>query len=451
MRLLIKNGHLVDPSTNLDCISNLYVEDGKIVSITNDVLDADEVIDASGLIVSPGFIDIHMHEDKYLEDKDRLDDSMSTSALAMGVTLDVGGNCGENSCNPLKYFELIDRDGGPTNIALFIGHSYLRDTYLKHNKYKPISDDDISLMCDKAKEYLSKGCLGVSFGVKYVPSADYRELLSLAKTCTKEDRLVSSHVRQDEDEVFAACEELANLAKDAKIRVEFSHIGSMGGYGQMSQLLSQIDDYRKQGIDISADCYPYDAFCTSIGSTTYDDGFLDRYHSDYSHVLIASGKYKGQFATKQIFDEVRNNDPEAKAIGFFMKKEDVDMAYSKDYVMVGSDGTRTNGSGHPRASGSFARFIEDYIATNKISLSEGINKMSCLAAKQLKLRNKGTLRIGADADITIFDLSNVKDNATYIEDLLTPSGIEYVIINGEIALKHGEIINNHLGKSVRIY
>lgn len=124
MKLLIKNGHLVDPSTNLDSISNLLIEDGKIVSITNDDVDADETIDAKGLIVSPGFIDMHMHEDKYNPDTNHLEDSMSISALKMGVTLDVGGNCGENNCDPIKYFELMDRDGGPVNVALLCSIIY---------------------------------------------------------------------------------------------------------------------------------------------------------------------------------------------------------------------------------------------------------------------------------------------------------------------------------------
>jgi len=450
MRILIKNGHVVDPSTNLDEVTNVLIENGKIAAISNSDFSANQVIDASGLIVTPGFIDIHMHEDKYIDDFDCLDDSMAKSALHMGVTLDVGGNCGDNYVDPIKYFSLIDRDGGPVNVALFIGHNYLRDICVKHDKYKPITDEAIDLMVLKANEYLDLGCCGVSFGVKYVPGADYREILALTKTCSKSDKLVSSHVRQDEDEVFDACNELMMQARDAQVRVQFSHIGSMGGYGQMNQLLKQIDEYRANGIDMKADCYPYDAFCTSIGSTTYDDGFLARYNSDYDHVFMASGKYKGQYCTKAIFDEVRRDDPNAEAIGFFMNKEDIDLAYSKDFVMVGSDGVRNDGSGHPRASGSFARFIQDYIASNKISLLEGINKMSCMAAKQLKLSNKGTLKVGADADITIFDLYSVKDNATYLFDKLTPIGFKYVIINGQIALKNDEIVNDKLGKAVKL-
>ncbi|MDO4940207.1 MAG: amidohydrolase family protein [Erysipelotrichaceae bacterium] len=445
--LLIKNGRVVDPCQQLDKITNVLINDGKICSITDDEPHADQVIDATNKIVSPGFIDIHMHEDPFVDNKPTF--SMAKSALLMGVTTDIGGNCGDNNYDPIKYYEYLDKNGSYVNLGLFVGHTSLRQRF-NINKYKPTTNDVIDKMTKIAKDYLDYGLLGVSFGIKYVPGSTTDELVRLASLCHESNKLVSCHVRQDEDEVFAACEELKEIARLAKVRVQFSHIGSMGGYNQMNQLLKQIDEYRSLSIDMCCDCYPYDAFCTSIGSTTYDDGFLDRYHSDYSHVYLASGIYRGQYCDEKLFNEVRNNHPNTATVGFFMKQQDIDLAFAKDYVCVGSDGTRDNGHGHPRASGSFPKFISDYIKTNKITLSEGINKMSCLAAKQIGLKNKGNLIPGSDGDITIFDLNEIQDCATYQDDLIPPKGINYVLIDGKIAMNEGNIINNNLGKAIRI-
>lgn len=445
--LLIKNGRVIDPSQNLDAVTNVLIDDGKIFALDNNIDSADIVIDATNRIVSPGFIDIHMHEDPFVDGKPTF--SMAKSALLMGVTTDIGGNCGDNNYDPIDYYKYLDKHGSYVNLGLFVGHSTLREKF-NINKYSPAPDDAIDKMAMIAKEYLDQGLLGVSFGVKYVPGSTTSELVKIASICHDSNKLVTSHVRQDEDEVFAACEELCEIAKQAKVRVEFSHIGSMGGYSQMPQLLKQIDEYRNQGIDMSCDCYPYNAFCTSIGSTTYDGNFLDRYHSDYSHVYLSSGLYRGKCCDEELFKLVRKKYPETKAIGFFMNDEDIDLAYGKEYICVGSDGSRDDGHGHPRASGCFPKFIKDYIKTNKISLLDGVNKMSTFAAKQIGLINKGNLKVGSDADITIFDLNTIEDCATYDEDLLAPKGINYVIINGDIALKEGEIIKNNLGKAIRI-
>ena len=231
--------------------------------------------------------------------------------------------------------------------------------------------------------------------------------------------------------------------------MQFSHIGSMGGYGQMKKLLTNIEDYRKSGIDMLCDCYPYTAFSTGIGKTTYDDGFLESYQADYDSILIVNGKYAGRRCTKEIFDELRRTAPETGTVGYFMKKEDVDMALQSPLVMIGSDGVRTEGMGHPRASGAFARFISDYIKTGKLSLMDGIRKMTTMSAERLNLPHKGNFLAGSDADITIFDMDSVCDCATYENGQIPPKGFTYVLIGGEIALKDDKIINGHLGRSVR--
>jgi len=446
---LIQNGHVVDPAQGIDAAANVYLEDGKISAVTSEVPSADVVIDASGKIVCPGFIDIHMHEDEYDPATDSIFTSMSDSALKMGVTLDIGGNCGDNSYDPSAFLDMADRDGAPVNIGLLVGHTWLRNCGETHDKYKPIDNTALTSMVQNCKKHLDHGCLGVSFGVKYVPGTTWEEIIALSRLCQRDDKLVASHVRQDVDSVFDACAELARMGREGNVKVQFSHIGSMGGYGQMAQLLNQIRGYRAEGIDMQCDCYPYNAFSTGIGETTYDDGFLERYQSDYDSVLIVNGKYAGMRCTKAIFDELRLEAPHTGTVGYFMKAEDVEMALAADFVMLGSDGIRHDGMGHPRASGSFPRFISDYIRTGKISLTEGVRKMTTMAAQRLNLPKKGNLKPGSDGDITIFDLETIRDCATYDNGQIPPVGIDCVLIGGEIAFRDGKIINGRLGRSVR--
>lgn len=448
-RVLIKKGHVVDPKQEIDEVANVYIENGRISAVTTEEPEADLIIDAEGRIVCPGFIDIHMHEDDYDAASDTIARSMGESALRMGVTLDVGGNCGSNVCDPDRYLDIIDRDGAPVNLALLAGHTYLRNRKGNRSKYEPVTVEDLAEMKSVCRRFLDSGCLGISFGVKYVPGTTWDEIVSLCSLCRKDGKLVSSHVRADVDGVFDAAEELARMGKECGVRVQFSHIGSMGGYGQMKKLLSNIEDYRRSGIDILCDCYPYNAFSTGIGETTYDDGFLESYQADYDSILIVSGKYAGHRCTKEIFEELRKNAPHTATVGYFMRADDVERALLAPLVMIGSDGTRTEGKGHPRASGTFARFISEYIRTGKISLMEGVRKMTTMAADRLNLPKKGNLLPGSDADIVIFDLEKVQDLATYENGQIPSVGFDWVLIGGEVALRNDTIINNRLGRSVR--
>lgn len=448
-KVLIKNGRIVDPKQDIDRVMNLYIENGKIVNLTEEEPDADLVIDAAGKIVCPGFIDIHMHEDEYDPLTDTIETGMAESALRMGVTLDIGGNCGTNTYDPVRYLDITDRDGAPVNIGLMAGHTWLRNLDGKRDKYQPVSSEAIAEMEGTARDCLEKGCLGISFGVKYVPGTTWEEILALIQLCRKDDKLVTSHVRKDVDGVFDAADELARMGQEGQVRVQFSHIGSMGGYGQMKQLLSNIEGYRAMGIDMLCDCYPYEAFSTEIGATTYDEGFLESYQSDYDSILIVNGKYSGQRCTKEIFDELRETAPDTGTVGYFMKKEDVEMALLSPLVMIGSDGIRMEGKGHPRASGSFAKFIREYLATGRLSLLEGVRKMSTMAADRLRLPQKGNFLPGSDADVVIFDLNRVTDRANFEDGQIPSEGFDWVLIGGRVALQNDRIINNRLGRSVR--
>jgi len=447
---VVKNGRVIDPYNNIDSKLNIVIKDGKILEITPYEISGEKNIDATGLIVCPGFIDIHMHEDMYHNEEDYLDEWIAKSMLNMGVTTCIGGNCGINLTEPLTYLDAVDRLKLPVNIGLMAGHTNIRECVVENsNKYNPIQIDDIKKIMYTAREYLEGGCFGISYGIRYVPGITELELIEVSKACKPENKIINAHVRDDAKNIIWATKEFIKVGMKLDIPIQNSHIGSMGGYGQMKELLRLLDSVKSSGLDITSDCYPYYAFSTRIGETTYDDGFLERYNIDYDSIEISEGKYKGQRCTKNIFDELRKNSPDTITVGHVMNEKDIDMAILHPNVMIASDGFLHNEQGHPRAAGTFTRLIDKYVKTGKLSLYDAINKMTTMPAKKLGLSNKGNLSKGSDADITIFSYDEIKDNATFDNPIKKPDGIKYVLIKGSVALKDGEIVNGKLGTSVR--
>lgn len=451
MKTLIYGGTVIDPSNRVFSKLNVLIEDGKITEVSKRMPEADRKINAEGKIVCPGFVDIHMHEDPVGGDgRIVLDDKTAifNCSLRQGVTTAIGGNCGINLYDPGDYLDIVDKFGTPVNVGMFAGHAYFREQNGGSDKYAPVSDEIKEKMAAGIARALERGCVGVSYGIRYVPGIDRDEMLKTAAPCKKGSRLIAAHIRSDAEEVYAAAEELLETGKALGIPTQVSHIGSMAGFGQMEKFLNMVDEYKMGGLDVCCDCYPYYAFSTHLGSTTYDDGWLDRYGCDYSVVELCEGKYKGQRCTKEIFDEVRRDDPMCITVCHVMKESDVDMAFSHPAVMLGSDGIFNAGQGHPRAAGAFPRFISEFVRTGKVGLYNAIDMMTSMPARRLGIE-KGTLSVGSDADIVVFDYEKIRDRATFSEPALPPKGIDYVIIAGEIAAENGEVLRYDLGKSIR--
>lgn len=447
MKTLIYGGRVIDPANRVDGLLNLLIENGKILWAGTGMPEADRKIDATGKIVTPGFIDIHMHEDP-VEDGHIAQD-IFPMMLRMGVTTAVGGNCGINVSHPGDYLDLVDREGAAVNVALLAGHEYFRKAAGAEDIYAGSTEEQKQAMSREIRLALDRGCVGVSFGLRYVPGADQDEFFRAAECCRESGKLIASHVRDDADGIFGAIDEFCAAGVEYGLPVQISHIGSMGGFGQMEAVLRQIDSYKLNGLDIAMDCYPYFAFSTRIGTPTYDPGWLERYHCGYEVLEFSEGKYKGQRATKETFDEIRRDFPACITVCHVMQEADIRRAYHHPAVMVGSDGLMSNGQGHPRAAGSFPRFLKEFVREGDISLYDGVAKITADPARRLGLAGKGRLSAGADADITIFDLDAVRDRATFAQPNLPPEGIEYVILGGEVVLEKGKILKDHCGKAVR--
>ncbi len=448
-RLVINGGYLIDPYNKISSKLNIAIEDGKVAEISNELLKGDKIIDGEGLIVSPGFIDCHMHEDFYDEGEDQFNISIFQCMLKMGVTTAIGGNCGTGPDNIPKYLDAVHRLGIPINLGMLVPHGVLRKLENIDDKYGEATSEQIINMKKRALKYLKMGCLGISFGIRYIPGLKEEELLNVSSACKKSDKVVAAHIRDDAYNVIAAAKEFIDIGLKLDIPIQISHIGSMGAYGQMEELLALIDYYKSNGLNVSSDCYPYNAFSTGIGETTYDEGFLERYNTTYESIEIAEGKYKGQRCNEEMFKELRDKYPNTITVGHVMNEEEVDKAIAHPNVAIASDGFMHNFQGHPRAAGTFPRVISEYVRKkNILTLYQAIEKMTVLPARIFGI-NKGNLSIGSDGDIVIFDFDNIRDRATFNNPALSPEGIKYVIINGKIAVENDEIKENNLGKLIR--
>ena len=449
MDLAINNGLIIDPKNKVHSKLNIAVSNGKVAEMSQNTLSADEVVDAEGMVITPGFIDAHMHEGDYDKATDSFDIGIFECMLKMGVTTAIGGNCGSGPEDPGEYLDAADRLGLPINLALLVPHDTLRRRVKADDKYQAVAIENIYVMKELAENWLDCGCIGISFGIRYIPGIDKRELHIVSEAALNSRKIIAAHIRDDASNVIPSIAELLEVANRFGIPVQISHIGSMGGYGQMEEVLAFIDFNRSKGLDVCADCYPYTAFSTCIGETTYDEGFIDRYGASYEDIEIAEGPYRGTRCTEELFRKLRAEAPDTITIGHVMKDSEIKKALIHPGVLIGSDGFMHSGEGHPRAAGTFPSIISEYVRKRKLmSLNEAISKMTWQTAERFGIRG-GELGVGCAADIVVFNPEEIEDRATFENPTLPPKGIEYVALNGRIAVRAGEIINRSLGRSIR--
>ena len=452
MRTLIYGGRVIDPSSRVDGVLNVLMENGKIAAVGPEEYPAEQRIDARGRVVCPGFIDVHVHEDpveadgRLYDDRDR---SVFSCMLRMGVTTVVGGNCGSNVYHPARYLDIVDRDGAYVNVAMLAGHGFFRQAFGVPDDYAPATKEQIGAMAAAMSDCLDAGCAGISYGLRYAPGTT-EQLLTTALAARGTGKPAACHLRDDAAAVLGALAEFLTAMDRAEVPAQVSHIGSMAGFGQMEDFLAAVDERRLAGQDVMCDCYPYSAFSTGLGSETYDDGWLERYHCDYSVLEMCEGPYKGQRCTEATFRQVRAAFPECRTVCYVMQPEQVALALAHPAVMLASDATMHLGQGHPRAAGTFPRLVAEYVRSDALSLYEAVEKMTALPAARFRLKGKGSLAVGSDADVVVFDPDRIRDNATFAQPILPPSGIDWVFLGGTAAARDCRILQGGLGRSVRV-
>lgn len=458
MDIIIKNGTVLDPETGFEKKANIGIKDGKIVTVTEDEISGKKEIDAEGLFVVPGFIDLHIHEDPMTDG--RINFSTERAMLRMGVTTVVGGNCGFSPADMRKYIEYLRKNGSPVNTMLLQGYNMIRgkffceaagqSLYRQGDVFASITDEQIKTAQKELQESMDLGAAGLSLGLEYTPGCELEELVKVGTALRDyENPLITVHYRYDADRCLESVEECIELSKLTGVPLEFSHIGSCAGYADvkyMEDSLAMLRKAREEGVDIIADCYPYVAFSTLVGSTVFDDGWAEKWNVSYDSILPTQGKYKNQRCTKENFEYLRKEEPDTRVVCFAMREENVNKAYEDETMIVASDGKFIEDQGHARTAGTFPRVLGKYSREmGLLTFEEAIKKMTLLPAKRMHLAKKGRLRIGMDADITILNKDTVMDGNTFTAPAEPPVGIEYVIINGEVSLAKGKIVDETNG------
>ena len=443
---LIKDGDYPDYKTNKIVQGNIGIKGKYIVYLGMLEPAAKETIDASGMIVSPGFIDIHMHEEDFLKEGKHYD--ISNHMLEMGVTTACGGNCG-HSRQPLRIFKHIVRElgGVPINYCMQSGYNNLRvddgigpfekTTEKMREKYIRVLNEEIK-----------EGSYGVSFGIEYDPGITFEEMIFISRVSDNPDHLFSAHYRSDTTKNLDSVKEMIRFSKEIKPRFQISHLSSCAAFSNMKDALYLIDKAMERDPGLNFDTYPYNAFSCTLGSTVFDEGFLDDWGKGYEDVLLLGEPYKNIRCTEEIFRKARKDYPGMLAVAFAMEEEDIRLAVKHKSGMIASDGLLRDGNGHPRAAGTFPRVLGRYVRDAKLMpMIDALRKMTLEPAERLRLFNKGRIEEGCDADITVFDPEAIMDRAdfSYLEK---PDGIKHIFIWGEPAMIEGEVINRRLGKFI---
>lgn len=496
--ILILNGTVYDGSGRKGIKTDIAINGSTIVK-TGDLqsLKANRVIDATGMAVSPGFIDMHAHLDPILKL------SECESHVRQGVTTALGGPDGSSPWPLAKYMDTLKQIGVGMNVAYLIGHNTVRRNVMHLDNRAPTTDE-LNKMKEQIAQGMKDGAFGISTGLKYLPGTFSKvdEVIELSKVASFYGGIYTSHLREEGLGLLDAVQEAITISKEANITVVLTHHKVIGKpmWGKSKTTLKMVDSARAAGLDIKIDQYPYDASYTGIGilipswaraggnkqfkkrleipklRDSIKAGIVfnilnDRGGGDLSRVQFAKVKWmpelegktlkywcelKGIEATiengAELVIEAQSNGG-ASCVFHAMDEEDVERIMQHPQTMIASDGRLVApgmGHPHPRWYGTFPRVLGHYVREKKtITLPKAIYKMTKLPATTLGLKDRGQIKEGMHADIVIFNPETVIDKATFENPHQYPEGIDYVIINGQLSIDDGKFQHLKAGKVLR--
>jgi len=440
---VILGGRAIDPASNLDAVRNIGILDGRIAIVTTESVGGRDTVDAHGLVVAPGFIDLHDHgQTPETYGFRSLDGVTTTLELELG-TSDVDAWYRERSA------------GERINYGVSIGHIKVRMSVMNDpGTFMPVGDGaygdaspaQISEMVKRIEIGLGQGAVSIGAGFPYTPAATRDEQLAVFHVAAISKTPVHLHCRTG---VVGLAKELS-LVDETDAALQVVHINSTG-LAELPAMLEMISDSRARGHDVTAEAYPYTAGMTEIQSATIQDVYQS---APDERLGILEWPRTGERLNRESFERYRE-------IGGPIAVHDnteqmVGMALTSTLTMIASDSYWQNGTGHPRTTGTFSRVLGRYVREGQsLSLMEAIRKMTLMPAQRLEarvpaMRQKGRLSVGADADITIFDAAKVMDRSTYREPSLPSAGIRHVIVNGVSVVTNGRAVEGVApGRAVR--
>ncbi|MBD3415162.1 MAG: amidohydrolase family protein [Candidatus Aminicenantes bacterium] len=495
-QIIIKNATVIDGTGRPSFQSDIGIRGKKIIKIgTLEKTQGKTIIDAKGLMITPGFIDVHTHCDRGIAETPTVD-----NYIQQGVTTVIGGNCGGHRYPLKKLFHSLEDKSIVLNFGSLVGHNTIRRQVMGYSMDKP-TPHQIQKMKALITEEMKAGALGFSTGLAYIPGtySDTEELIQCVSAIKPFGGIYATHLRDQGKHITQSIKEAIEIGEKNNVPVQISHIklAEDSVWGKIGMITEPVEQAREKGMEVYLDQYPYTAtssgFASSFPSWAFEGGtekFLKRltekdlYQEMKQHIIqrrlsstrginklqtiyIASYKKNHEFQGKNLREillmqgkeptvdsaaeliiQIQKNGG-AQGVFFQMDEKDVEALMKLPYTMHASDGgvqTRGEGVPHPRNYGTFPRVLSYYVKQKKVlPMKEAVRKMTSLPAKAFRIENRGIIRPGMFADIVIFDPNQFKDQATFSQPHQYSQGVKYVIVNGDIAVKNGNLTGNRPG------
>ena len=449
--LVILNGRVIDPESKTDAIRNLGISNGVIRAITSNKIQGRTVIDARGLVVAPGFIDLHQHGQDEENYRFKAMDGVTTALELEVGTGDVDAWYAQRDQKSLINYGV---SAGHLAARMAAMHEPIKFLPTGDAARRAATDAEIEEMKQRLEQGLKRGAVAVGFGIQYTPNASRWEILEMFRVAARYGASCHVHMRhagvKEPGSSIQALEEVISAAAITGAPLHVVHIQSTGGPAT-PKLLQMISEAKSRKLDVTTECYPYIAGMTDIKSAIFDEGWQEVFGIDYKDLQWAA---TGERLTKETFAEYRKTG--GMVAVFSMTEEIVSAAIKSPITMIASDGILEKGKGHPRTAGTYSRVLGNYVREQRtLSLMDALTKMTLMPAQRLErrvpsMRNKGRIRLGADADLTIFDPQSIVDKSTFQEPAKYAEGIKFVLVNGVVIVKDAQLQSNiYPGRPVR--
>ena len=443
--LVLEGGRVLDPETHLDAVRNVGLRDGKIARITDAPLSGRRVIHASGLVVAPGFIDLHQHGQDLASQRLKAFDGVTTA-----LEMEIGAPDVTQFLNSRQGHSLIHYGTTASHVAaraLIFGAPLPAGTILPKSgpaTDQPATSEQIERIQQRLRDQLDAGALGIGMGIAYTPGATRLEVIDVFRVAAERKLPVYTHVRNagriEPGSAIEAVEEVIGAAAITGAPLHIVHINSTCLRDSL-ECISLVAGARARGLDVTTEAYPYIAGMTAINSAVFNPGWREKQGIDYNNLVLPD---TGEHLTKSRFDELHNSSKPQWVLIFANTQEIVDAIIPNPLVMIASDGAE----GHPRNAGTYARILAQYVRENKmLTLMEAVNKMTLMPAQMLErstpaARQKGRLQEGADADIVVFDPQTITDRATFQKPMEPSVGVHYLLVAGTPVIEDGKLVEN---------
>ena len=450
--IVLESGRIMDPETGVDGVRNVGIRDGKIVRISAEPLSGRRVIHAAGLVVAPGFIDLHQHGQELASQRVKAFDGVTTALeMEIGVAdvteflrskeghsiIHYGTTASHVAARSLVF-------GAPLAPAGPSAHAGISGILPKSGPAtdKPATPDQIKRIEQRLRDEIDAGALGIGMGIQYTPGATRLEVIDMFRVAADRKLPVYTHIRSfgrmEPGSAIEAVEEVIGAAAISGAPLHIVHINSTC-LRETMECLSMVEGARARNLDVSTEAYPYIAGMTQLNSALFNPGWRERLGIEYGDLVLPN---TGEHLTKARFEELHKSSEAQDVLIFANTQEMVDVTIPNSLIMIASDGAE----GHPRNAGTYSRVLAQYVRDKKtLSLMDALRKMTLMPAQMLErstpeARRKGRLQEGADADVVVFDPQTISDQSTFEKPMEHSSGVRELLVAGTLVIDEGKLV-----------